>query len=386
MVFYTQSLLRRITSGHVRMFGTALEAIKVPEEPPQTFRTIENNPANHTIDHMNRFYTIAPEIQKQLFQHGGLTKFFQKQVKTFAECSILIRQPAIEIISYIRQSDYSKPPNKYVLYGEFGVGKSTTLVHLIHYAFATRKILIHVPWAQNWFSRPRETANSIVHEGNIDLPIDAAAWLVHFKNQNHYLLSELDLRVTKDYAWSHRETTSNGTPLLEMINFGINRIKFASEIINVLINELKEASRDGKCSTMVAIDGYNAFFSEYSAIRDDNKKVVPPSRVSLTHAFLNITKSDWCNGIIVVAVDILATKDRRESYLPRFLLNKEGFEHMDPFLPVHVKNYTTDEFEIIAEYYKNRKWIRDISKQGLRELQLLSQNNPYKFMEYCTPL
>ena len=38
------------------------------------------------------------------------------------------------------------------------------------------------------------------------------------------------------------------------------------------------------------------------------------------------------------------------------------------------------------EYYKDRKWLRDITPNGQRELQLLTVGNPLKLTEYCASL
>ena len=93
-----------------------------------------------------------------------------------------------------------------------------------------------------------------------------------------------------------------------MIDFGINRIKFASEIIITLMDELKQASIAGKCKTMVVIDGYNAFFANYTRIKNEQKQFVAADKITLTHAFLNITRNDWNNGAVVVSVDSRAVK------------------------------------------------------------------------------
>lgn len=112
----SDSFLRRIQKTHGRKFSTAVE-VNENEQVTQvcSFRTVENNPANHNTDHIARLYTIPPDIQQQIFQHGGLTKPFIEQITTFQECSILVRQPAVEIISYLQQADYTRPVNKYVL-------------------------------------------------------------------------------------------------------------------------------------------------------------------------------------------------------------------------------------------------------------------------------
>jgi len=65
------------------------------------------------------------------------------------------------------------------------------------------------------------------------------------------------------------------------------------------------------------------------------------------------------------------------------LLGKEGFEHLDPFLPILIDNYNVTEFDSMIEYYKDRKWIRNITPNRQRELELLTNKNPFTLMEQC---
>lgn len=109
------SFLRRIWKTHSRKFSTVAEVKDEQTSQVCSFRTAENNPINHNTDHIARLYTVPIDIQQQIFQHGGLPKIFMKQITTFQECSIMVRQPAIEIISYLNQTDYTRPVNKYVL-------------------------------------------------------------------------------------------------------------------------------------------------------------------------------------------------------------------------------------------------------------------------------
>lgn len=44
------------------------------------FRTAETSPGQHTQDQLAKFYTINPELKKQIYQYGGLPKSFEKQV------------------------------------------------------------------------------------------------------------------------------------------------------------------------------------------------------------------------------------------------------------------------------------------------------------------
>lgn len=382
------SFVRKIRKTHVRKFSIAVEEKDEPAKDEaasqiSSFRTAEDNPVKHNAGNLARLYTIPTDTQQQLFQHGGLNRTFMKQVATFQECSILVRQPAVEIISYLNRADYTRPVNKYVLYGKFGVGKSITLSHILHYAFVQKFVLVHIYWAMHWFRDMKEVATSVLSPGCMDLPIDAGLWLKHFKSQNSKLLLQLDLKTSKDYVWNQREVSTQGTPILELVEFGISRVKYACGVVDALISELKLASTAGRCKTLVMIDGFNAFTSSYTRIRDDNKMMVLPQQVSLARPFLDITKSDWCNGAVVLSVDQTANKERQESYFPRYLLGKEGFEHLDPFVPVLVDDYNVAEFDSMIEYYKDRKWIRNITASGQRELELITNRNPFALMEQC---
>ncbi|XP_046628173.1 28S ribosomal protein S29, mitochondrial [Neodiprion virginianus] len=381
-----ENFLRRVSAASIKKYATASEAVQVQEEPPVHFRTAESNPVNHTTQHQERFYTIPNDVYKKLYSGGGLPKEFMKQVKTFNECCFLTRSPTIEILSYLRNTNYNKPVNRYVLYGPSGCGKTLSMAHILHYGLATQKVLIHIPWAPNWFRHPKEVANSTTREGYVDLPIDAAAWLIHFKNQNSQLLEQLKLTTDKEYTWSLRESTPRGVPLMQLVDLGINRVRYASEIIIALTSELKEASIAGKCQTLVMIDGYNIFFTDRTRVFTDAKAMVLPDKVSLTIAALEMTKYDWCNGAVVVSVDQLAVGGKKESDLPRLLLGKAGFEHLDPFMPVSVNPYTDSEFYNVMDYFKDRRWVRNCDEEGLQELKLLSAKNGFKLMNLCAAL
>lgn len=59
---------------------------------------------------------------------------------------------------------------------------------------------------------------------------------------------------------------------------------------------------------------------------------------------------------------------------------------IDPFIPVKVEKYDDGEFEMMIEYYKDRKWIRNLTPKGYRELQLLTDKNPEKLSVFCASL
>lgn len=349
------------------------------------YRTGETDTAKHDKIHASRFYTIPETDKKQLFSGGGLPKKFEAQVKTFAETCLMVRQPALEIIDYLKRMNFNNPTVRYVLCGENGVGKSLSMAHILHYGLQNKFVLVHVPWVPNWMKRPKEI--STTPEGMIDLPFDAAAWLVHFKTQNATLLPTLDLRTSKDYVWSKRETTPAGSTLSELVEHGIARIKFASETVAALIYELKLNAKQDKCKVMVVIDGFNAFFHPETRILGDNKQPVTPDKITLTQPFLDITRYDWNNGVCILSVDKIAmTEGYMDSFHPRYLLGQKGFEHLDPFVPVIVTNYNHTEFKSCVDYYLDRQWIQKTPRGFDAQLKHMSNRNPYSLMELSRSL
>uniref|UniRef100_A0A182R035 Small ribosomal subunit protein mS29 n=1 Tax=Anopheles farauti TaxID=69004 RepID=A0A182R035_9DIPT len=397
-------MMRSVLPRMTRSFATTTTTTTLStKQAPQLdeFRTREQNAASHGPATIARFYTVPVDVRKQIFAHGGLPKSFEKQVKTFNECALMVRRPAVEIMEYLRRTDFTRPVNRFVLYGEDGAGKSLTLAHLLHYGFQQRYVLVHVPWVPNWMKRAKETANSSTVEGAIDLPLDGAAWLVHFKSQNAPLLAELGLTVSRDYVWTKRETTPAGAPLLDLVEHGINRAKFSCDAIAALLQELKQHSSAGRTRTLVLIDGFNAFFQPYTRLLTENKARITPDQITLTKPFLGITRNDWTNGACIVTIDRMvaefakttgATAKTRDGIAalsePAVTVvdTRECFEHLDPFVPVRVDGYDDTEYYSCIQYYLERKWIQTTEPGFEDELKMLSCQNPYQLMQLSASL
>lgn len=139
------------------------------------------------------------------------------------------------------------------------------------------------------------------------------------------MLTKLDVRTTKDYVWSKRETTTANSTLLELVDHGINRAKYASEVITVLLEEIKSQSTNGKIRTMVLIDGYNSLFYEQTFLKGEHKVMIPSSKITITKPFLELTKHNWSNGLCVLSVDKLAMYGQGEhSHFPIYLIGRKG--------------------------------------------------------------
>nr|SVE70412.1 EOG090X05V1 [Daphnia similis]SVE71036.1 EOG090X05V1 [Daphnia similis]SVE72299.1 EOG090X05V1 [Daphnia similis] len=354
-----------------------------------TFRTNELNPVNHKKDHNGRFYSISQSVKKQLFAGGGLPKEYKELSETLNGLSIMVRKPAIELITYLNKTNFDAPVTRYVLYGKTGSGKSVSMAHILHYGSSAGMVLVHVPWVPNWVRFPKDCTPSVIHPNKYDHPIQSVEWLKHFSTQNGPLMQKLELKTTENYAWSKREMTAAGSPLSELIDLGMNRAKYATNCVTALLGELKKAAVSKRCRVLVVIDGFNSFFSPKSRVQREDKSMVLPTEFVLTDAFLSLTRNDWNNGAIVVSVDASAhPSELRESPLPRYQLGKQGFEHLDPFIPIEVPNYSEKEFHSQIDYYIERNWLQQPkarTERGRAELSFTSGNHPLSLMKLVAP-
>jgi small subunit ribosomal protein S29 len=56
-------------------------------------------------------------------------------------------------------------------------------------------------------------------------------------------------------VWSKREKTEEGAPLLELMEHGINRVKYASDCVVALVKEIKAHSTQGRSVCLLSLWG-----------------------------------------------------------------------------------------------------------------------------------
>ncbi|XP_078061815.1 small ribosomal subunit protein mS29 [Mustelus asterias] len=356
-----------------------------PRSPP-VFRTSEMDPGLHTEQHVGLHYTIPTSDLKTILPHG-LTRRFQQQIKTFNEACVMIRQPALELLSYLRSANYSHPAIRYVIYGQKGCGKTLTLCNAVHYCAKRDWLILHIPNAYLWVKHSKELMQSSYNQARMDQPLEASAWLKNFKITNERFLKQL--KTQQKYIWSKREATEEGRPLAEVVEQGLTRVKNASDAVGVLFKELKAQCLPDTYRMLVAIDGVNALWGPTTMRKEDRSQVLA-AELTLVHNLRKLVNNDWAGGAVVTTLTQTGALASAElSCLPHDLLRKDGFDTMDPFIPVEVLDYNPKEFESCYQYYVDRKWIQHenaLTEEGKKELIFLCNYNPGTFDRICGPL
>ncbi|XP_018420737.1 PREDICTED: LOW QUALITY PROTEIN: 28S ribosomal protein S29, mitochondrial [Nanorana parkeri] len=373
-----------------------LSSLASPAESPnprEVFRTSESDPANHTEDHEAQFYSVPSSQVRSTFPHG-LPSRYQLQCKTFSETCLMVRQPALELIDYLKKTDFSQPAVRYVLYGKPGTGKSLILCHVLHFCHTQGWLMVHLPDAHLLVKNCKELMASSYNKERYDQPLEASAWLKHFKVSNEQFLSQV---VTQQrYVWSKREATEEGTPLGAVVDHGLSRVKTASDVVGVVLKELKRQSGGDAFRILVSMDGANSLWGRTSLKKENRINLslsflssqVSPEELTLVHNFRKMVKNDWTGGAVVLTVSQTGSLfNPKSAYLPHALLGKEGFDFLDPFIPIQVTKYSEKEFESCYQYYVERKWIQHEkarTEQGKTELMFLSSSNPREMEKICT--
>jgi len=319
-------------------------------------------------------------------------------METFNERCLMVRQPSVEVNGYLSNFNYEHPVPRFIYYGKRGAGRASCLAHTMHWCNSNNWIILHVPYAGRWMRvnewHPRkEVMESTYRPDRWDCPADAVEWLTHFRIQNQGKLR--DLKTTSEYVWTKREKAEVGTPLDEIINFGLSRFKFSVDVVGVLLKELREQANVKGFKVLVAVSGVNAFFVPWNAnncikILRHHQQGLLPEQLSLIHHFKKMMSPTWSGGAVVGTVSATSNNPGEDLHdTPKYLLQQKGFEWMDPYVPVEVPEYSKQEAINCLRYYIDRNWIQNEygrTEEGMKEIMFVSNMNPFNLYRVCASL
>ncbi|KAA8591651.1 hypothetical protein FQN60_017025, partial [Etheostoma spectabile] len=328
MALYRLSFRLRQTVTHVRSLHTSgcgqqQEAVAVESEPEpfSVFRAQENDPACQSEKCMGQYYTLPSAHIRTLFPHS-LPWRYQQQVKTFNEACMMVRQPALEVISYLKKADYSKPSLRYLFYGLKGSGKTMSLCHTVHFCYTQGWLVLHVPDAHLWVKNCKELLPSSYNTSRFDQPLQATEWLRSFRITNEHFLSKI--KTKQRYVWTKREFTEEGSPLGELVDQGIARVKSSSDVVGAVMKELRLQSGQPESDfrLAVAVDGVNALWGR-STIKKEDKSAVDVEELTLVHNLKKLMTNDWTGGAIITTLSQTGSLyTSKSAYLPQELLGE----------------------------------------------------------------
>lgn len=80
-----------------------------------SYRTEVSDPRVHGEEHVGRYYAVPPDVIDGFFQFGGYTEKQRAMMSLLGDHSIMVRKPALEIIDFLKKTDFSRPVNRFVI-------------------------------------------------------------------------------------------------------------------------------------------------------------------------------------------------------------------------------------------------------------------------------
>jgi len=380
----------------------------MPDLPATSFSSqysIESHLTANLKEIVHKFYTVPEHDFETVFDKGNLcTAFMSLDAKTFNKFSLMIRKPSLEAIHYLNQADLTKPPLKVLLHGRIGSGKTSCLMHMQHFLCSQDFLVIPITNLRNTMHSWQEVLFEADDEGVVDVnakgqqPVKAAEWirnLIGAKKTKEFLA---ELTTDQQYQWGVDEVSDEGTTLLSLCEFALNRPRRASRIASVVIDQVKRHANLGAVKVAVVVDEVQRLFHRTGIVdprassgsttakrrnRASSKKLQPQD-LELVCAFKKLFEIDWKNGVVVASVR--ASEKRPIRNTPRSVLGINAFNQLTPFIPIEVPIYNNEEFVNQLTYYKELKWIQPeniATKEQVEQLAFLSNRHPARLYEIC---
>lgn len=355
------------------------------------YRTSANTPLDFGLSERGKFYEIPVEELTSLGLNKTLPKAYRKQFDTLGECVSMCRGSLLETLHCMKAVRPSFPPIRVVLWGKLGTGKSMTLCQAVHAAYTGQWVVVHHRDAMALTRKVNEVEMSTWKTGRINDPLNAVTILQNFKQQNAALWKSLaELKTQKTYEWTKNDKTLEGRPITEIVEMGISAPFMASDCVGALFKELRHNASLGRLKLFVAIDHANSLYGK-TLVRRADRTYVTPADLTLVAHYRKFFANDWSNGLVLLVADkkeVVSARDKLTVPLntPLELFGEEGFEAIDPFIPIHTQLYNQEEADAVHAYYKEANWLvtpGGRSDEGRRQLAYLSGFNPAHYEQLC---
>ncbi|KAK0414072.1 hypothetical protein QR680_007134 [Steinernema hermaphroditum] len=355
------------------------------------FRAATNDPSALSLSDVGKMYEVPMAIADGLGFKRNLPSAYRKQLDTLNECVWMCRKPFLEVVNCLQVVRQSFPSIRLVLWGKFGTGKSITLHQAVHYAHSQEWVVFTVDSAMNLTRHADEIQMSSYKNGRIDAPGLAVGLLNLFKQQNQSQWKKLsELTTSKAYEWTKVDRTAEGKPITDIVEMGLSAPFVASDCVGALVRELKLHSSSGAIKLLVAIDDANSLYGKTLVKRAD-RTYAPAADLTLVHHVRKFFSNDWSNGATVMVADKKEISDARDMLTtplntPLELFGEEGFDAIDPFIPIETQLYTKEEANAVYDYYVDKKWLTSPQAQteeARKQLMYLSAFNPFHYERLC---
>jgi len=394
----------------------------------------------HDQRHLGRIFTMTQESldvhgvgNKDRYPNWMLRTELVEHQQCLNEHAFLLRSPMLEATQYLKQikarREAAQPTEdgakgganslRILFWGEDGCGKKTSLLYTTDYCHREGYIILNFYKFRQWYFHYKEMQESNWKEGRYDHIARSQTFLKEFLIYNREKMG--DLKTHSDYSWSAREKTEAGSPLLDVVETGITRPVVAADALGVLFKELRlhcqEAVARGEpdsCRVALVVDGMSKLFVEKTYIdrkmptkvpkgpfkQDHIDASIAPDELSVVRNIKKMLDPALPNTVVLGSADIVdvisirgvkyvdklrqAMIPETQSYYPFSLLGQEGWEALNPFVPIELGRYSQPEMDTVIDYHVDRNYLSPLAatEPGRQEIHFLSARHPLDFMKF----
>ncbi|KAF7635680.1 hypothetical protein Mgra_00004922 [Meloidogyne graminicola] len=263
-------------------------------------------------------YRVPDEHVNSLCFDLVLPKGFKNLTSTLREYVWMFRRQTCEAFKYIQNFENGQTTQRLLLWGDWGTGKTITLVQLAHLALTQNFVIVTIPddflnlamsWGRDTYY---EIEVSTYKNGRLNSPHWAIKLLELFKQQNQHNWKALsNIKATKKYEWSQMEQTDIGKPITEIVEIGLSAPYLATDCVGALYKELRIHATNGELKLLVLIDKANGLFGK-CVIKKPDRTIANIDELALTIHIRKFLFSNWSNGLCAFVADKAEASDARD--------------------------------------------------------------------------
>ncbi|KNC82110.1 hypothetical protein SARC_05599 [Sphaeroforma arctica JP610] len=381
--------------GVVPASNEPIEIGNVPLTTPLAFKY-------HSAGQIGQFYEWSSEDDekrgKKAKEDVVWPKGMKDQFKLFGKNSLMIRQPALEVLAHIRNHERTENRDKkfgVLVNGMRGTGKSATIAHVAQTLADKGHVVLHIPKATFWMYEADRVVKSAVHPW-FDQPFDATDLIDYFlKINDHAMLKDIKLKHKYEIEGA---AAGPGTPrdsILDLARMGAGPLDLeiledyppAREVLPALMEELRLMTDK---PVLVAVDDFNAFYN-VSELRDNRNRRLHGLHMAITQLVIRLLDDKYklARGTLLMGLTNTGIKTNTKFSTEIKGMIKEAAA-IDPFnsntikeLPelvkVQTRAFTEKEVERFLLYHHScnkRPDTKDLRETTIAEVRMMSSCIP----------
>lgn len=269
-----------------RFKQNASKVLSVPLfENDDVAKLVKQSAADSTSADENKIFKFSEKVLPKLHYLGSFKKGQFNEL--FAENVSFVRKEALSVIDHLQQNfnaDSSK--NKFILFGESGIGKTTLLSQLQAYLINKEAIILSIPYTKEIIDGSHEFSYNSQTQ-LYEQPTYIKKFLTRTLKANKDLLSKIPL--SESVSYNTVKLSKDNYTLADLLSNGVsNKVPkfFYPSVFRDFIKELRAQKSN---AVYLTIDNFNAFAeTPYTSYKTADFESVYTDQLEVTKFVLDL--------------------------------------------------------------------------------------------------